>query len=288
MTVLITLTIAGSDSGPFDLYSNVDGYTTAFETGVSKSALVAGYTSNLVPNSTITVRVRSTGVCTNFIDIPIGGITTTTSSTSTTTTTVAPAQYKIRKDFGGNSIGQAFCNGEEFYPSVFAWTWRLTEMDGVTPKINTTGGDIIIEVSREFLACPGQANIQPELLIIPNGQSETYTYDTTDVADCSGTCTSTSDTITCYTSITPSIVVPNVGYFINQCVRINDCNNYTVTQVSAPINGSVFTYIDCYNRTSADELTGAIGESITFCAKTGSVFLNSGGLQLTDNGPCPL
>jgi uncharacterized protein (TIGR02145 family) len=82
MTVLITLTTAGIDAGPFDLYSNVDGYTTAFETGVSKSALVAGYTSNLVPNSTITVRVRSTGVCTNFIDIPIGGITTTTSSTS--------------------------------------------------------------------------------------------------------------------------------------------------------------------------------------------------------------
>jgi hypothetical protein len=91
MTVLITLTTAGLDSGPFNLYSDVDGYTTAFETGVSKTALVSGYTSSLVTNGTVTVRVKSTGTCTNYIDIPIGGITTTTSSTSTTTTTSAPA-----------------------------------------------------------------------------------------------------------------------------------------------------------------------------------------------------
>ena len=85
MTVLITLTTAGLDAGPFDLYSNVDGYSVPFETGVSKLALLAGYTSTLVTDNTITVRVRSTGVCTNYIDIPIGGITTTT-----TTTTEAP------------------------------------------------------------------------------------------------------------------------------------------------------------------------------------------------------
>jgi len=89
MTVLITLTTAGLDAGPFDLYSNVDGYSVPFETGVSKSALLAGYTSTIVPDSTTTVRVRSTGVCTNYIDIPIGGITTTTS------TTVAPGVYQF-------------------------------------------------------------------------------------------------------------------------------------------------------------------------------------------------
>ena len=36
MTVLLTLTTAGSDTGPFNLYSDVDGYISAFETGVSK------------------------------------------------------------------------------------------------------------------------------------------------------------------------------------------------------------------------------------------------------------
>lgn len=93
MTVLITLTTAGSDSGPFNLYSNVNGYTPAFATGVSKSALEAGYTSTVVPDGTTIVRVLSTGVCTNFIDITLDGTTTTTTTvapTTTTTTTVAP------------------------------------------------------------------------------------------------------------------------------------------------------------------------------------------------------
>jgi hypothetical protein len=69
MTVLITLTVAGADSGPFNLYSNIDGFTSAFETGVSKAALLAGYSSALVPNFTTVIRVLSTGDCTNYIDI---------------------------------------------------------------------------------------------------------------------------------------------------------------------------------------------------------------------------
>ncbi len=45
MTVLITLTTVGANTGPtFNLYSNAngDGYLSAFATGVSKSALLAG------------------------------------------------------------------------------------------------------------------------------------------------------------------------------------------------------------------------------------------------------
>lgn len=92
MIVTITLTVAGVDTGPFNLYSDVDGYISAFETGVSKAALLIGYTSSLVPNGTTIVRVMSnSALCTNYIDIIISGecgtTTTTTSSTSTTTTT---------------------------------------------------------------------------------------------------------------------------------------------------------------------------------------------------------
>lgn len=92
MTVLITLTTAGSDSGPFNLFSNLDDYTSAFETGVSKAALLAGYSSALVPDYTTTVRVISTGVCVNYVDIAIETITTTTTTTvaPTTTTTTTP------------------------------------------------------------------------------------------------------------------------------------------------------------------------------------------------------
>jgi hypothetical protein len=101
MDVLITLTTAGADTGPFNLYSNVDSYTTAFETGVAKSALVAGYLSTLVPASTNYIRVKSTGRCTNYIDIFVtGSATTTTTTTSgpgttTTTTTQVVTYYNV-------------------------------------------------------------------------------------------------------------------------------------------------------------------------------------------------
>lgn len=93
MTVLITLTIAGADSGPFDLYSNIDGFTSAFETGVSKASLLAGYASALVPDYTTTVRVKSSGVCVNYVDILLESTTTTTTTiigSTTTTTTITP------------------------------------------------------------------------------------------------------------------------------------------------------------------------------------------------------
>lgn len=64
----ITLTIAGADSGPFDLYSNVDSFTTPFEFNVTRSSLLLGYTSSLIPDAATTVRVKSNGDCTNFID----------------------------------------------------------------------------------------------------------------------------------------------------------------------------------------------------------------------------
>jgi hypothetical protein len=82
MFVYITLTSAGADSGPFNLYSNVDGYVSAFATGVSKAALLAGY-SVIAPAGTTIVRIMSTGVCTNFINV-------TVSTTTTTTTTSGP------------------------------------------------------------------------------------------------------------------------------------------------------------------------------------------------------
>lgn len=87
-TVFIQLTTAGTDAGPFDLYSNVDGYTIPFENNVAKASLQAGYTSVLVPDSATTIRVQSDNViCDNFIDLSIITTTTTTSSTSSTTTT---------------------------------------------------------------------------------------------------------------------------------------------------------------------------------------------------------
>ncbi len=87
-TVLITLTIAGADTGPFNLYSNDDGYIVPFEVSVPKAYLQVGYLSILVPDTCTIIRVKSTSVsCTNYVDLVIEGTTTTTSTTSTTTST---------------------------------------------------------------------------------------------------------------------------------------------------------------------------------------------------------
>ncbi len=88
-TVTITLTVAGTDTGPFDLYSDADGYTTPFESGIAKASLVLGYTSVLVPDAATIIRVQSDSACTNFVDLNIVTTTTTTTSTTTSTTTTS-------------------------------------------------------------------------------------------------------------------------------------------------------------------------------------------------------
>lgn len=94
MTVIITLTTSGADTGPFNLFSDADGYTSAFALGISKAELLIGYPSDLVPDGTTTIRVQSVNsLCTNFIDLLTGITTTTTSSSSTTTTTTTQIAY---------------------------------------------------------------------------------------------------------------------------------------------------------------------------------------------------
>jgi hypothetical protein len=96
----ITLSSAGPETGPFDLYTNLDGFTTPFEVGVSKAALLAGFVSNNFPYYPVypglgqptTVRIKSTLFCINYIDVAVTyPVTTTTTTTSTTTTTISPS-----------------------------------------------------------------------------------------------------------------------------------------------------------------------------------------------------
>ena len=141
MTVLITLTTAGTSTGPFSLYSNVDSYSVPFETGVSKASLLAGYTSTLVPTSTTIIRVMSTGTCTNYTDIPIVPCTTTTTtststSTTTTTTTAAPCQQIFL--YPANATACAHLGSLTQFDTDNALTptrlWVLGEC-GVTPVV---------------------------------------------------------------------------------------------------------------------------------------------------------
>lgn len=109
MTVLFTLTSAGLDTGPFNLYSNLDGFVTPFEVAVSKASLLSGYSSVNVPDYTTVVRVLSAGTCSNWIDIVLENTTTSTttgepttsSSTSTTSTTAATITCGSSSSYAG-------------------------------------------------------------------------------------------------------------------------------------------------------------------------------------------
>lgn len=117
MTVQFTLTSAGLDTGPFNLYSNLDGFITPFEVGVSKASLLAGYSSANVPDYTSVVRIQSAGTCANWIDIILEntttstttGIPTTSSSTSSTSTTIASIPCGISSSYSG---GQSYPSSE--------------------------------------------------------------------------------------------------------------------------------------------------------------------------------
>ena len=122
MTIIITLSFAGNETGPFDLYSDADNFATAFNTSgpVSKVALLAGFQVN-APAGTTVVRLDDlSGLCLNtetdiytcatpncdFAGEILCNITTTTTTstppTTTTSTTPPPAGLCLWSTNGGN------------------------------------------------------------------------------------------------------------------------------------------------------------------------------------------
>jgi hypothetical protein len=149
MTVLITLTIAGTNTGPFNLYSNLDGYIIPFASNISKAVLQAGYSSNTVPDNTLIIRAVSLGNCKNFIDIQVvSAITTTTTSSSTTsttstTTTSVPLNYRYIAEYHNCidcSLGdhtevinaEALTLGKYYYDSTTGRRILIISFDGTT------------------------------------------------------------------------------------------------------------------------------------------------------------
>lgn len=89
MLIQINITIPpGGSAGPFDLYSDADGYTNPFETQVPALTLTNGYVIELPTGATI-IRVCSVDICENCIDLPTNCPTTTTTSSSSTSTTTS-------------------------------------------------------------------------------------------------------------------------------------------------------------------------------------------------------
>lgn len=142
MNIIITLTTAGTDTGPFSLFSNTDGYTTAFVTGVSKSALLAGYSTSLAPVGTTTVRVRSTGLCTNYIDIVLVEPTTSTTTSTTTCLTYYELAGCLEADYAYTLLVPNLGIGQQYVlpgsPNIF-YTYTGSSMVSCTVPVQYNG-----------------------------------------------------------------------------------------------------------------------------------------------------
>jgi hypothetical protein len=139
-TLLITLTTAGSDTGPFNLYSNVDGYLVPFETNVPKASLQAGYLSMLVPDGAYIIQVKSeNALCSNYVNLVLATTTTSTSSTTTTSTTTALPVMVVNNDSveGGLSITNVTIDGQTFTPT--SGSFPLASTESLTGQVNGAG-----------------------------------------------------------------------------------------------------------------------------------------------------
>jgi hypothetical protein len=107
ITVIITLTVAGTDTGPFDIYTDADNFIAPIIIDLTQSQLLSGYTCTIVPDTATIIRVQSNGVCTNYIDLPISGLniptpTPTPTHTPTPTPTHTPTPTPTPSPAAGN------------------------------------------------------------------------------------------------------------------------------------------------------------------------------------------
>ena len=166
-SVVITLTSAGIDTGPFNLYSNITSYSVPFATNILRTNLLSGITITVPPN-TSTIKLTSTNsTCNVFINLNVQnlpdcfcpeGYTTTTdnfncyvktqtspigingpyyTTSGVTSTTFGSGGYRIYNidDYnitGGTISGTYAINGTNYGPKVtpkeIFWSNRMNDI----------------------------------------------------------------------------------------------------------------------------------------------------------------
>ena len=262
MNVLITLTTAGIDTGPFNLYSNTDSYVTAFQTNIAKSLLVAGYTSTVVPAGTTYVRVKSTGLCTNYIDIYVTGSGTTTTTTTATPTTTTTTTTEVVTYYNVVLCGTST-------PSVIRYNGPNNVTLGVVVQSTNgscytvssvgTGPETVGTLLTQFVSCVACQAAPPPTTTTTSTSTSTST--TTSTSTSTTTSTSTSTTTTTTTSI------------LTSC---EEWRNDTLEEATV-------TYTPCNSVTPVSNYALATTSSV--CAVYGSITVTVGG-PLTLVGSC--
>ena len=111
ISVFVQLTLAGTDVGPFTIIPLPN---PAIVWGVSRIDLLYGQTYS-VPDNTNIIRIQSTGICTNYIDLIIGTTTTTTTTTAipgTTTTTSSTTTEYVPVEYWNTQQSGYFCKND--------------------------------------------------------------------------------------------------------------------------------------------------------------------------------
>lgn len=132
----------GSDAGPFDLFTDADGYITPFATNVSNTSLYGGYLTNSVPDIATTIKLVSKGNCNTVVFFTITGHTTTS------TTTEAPCYEWTIQNTSGVQIGASWYNcytGSPVSELMDSGTSILvcTNTEPSAPGGTVTGGTVV-------------------------------------------------------------------------------------------------------------------------------------------------
>jgi hypothetical protein len=232
MLVLIKLTSAGADAGPFNLYSNTDGFVSPFAIGISKAILLTGYLTNVVPNGTTVVRCVSVGTCTNYVDFNV-----TTGLTTTTTTTLAPGTTTTTTTSGGGTTTTTSTTNAPFLGKILvtdrpnpALPSEPVQCDGTIPPTmgtryfrqtiltlldqfdnpTTVGYNITASIKYVFDPCgsPVPVDLPINFTILANNiSSNGYTYTSSTLVDC-GQSDCGPETIVFDSPISNSVGVP--------------------------------------------------------------------------------
>lgn len=71
MTGAVQVNTIGTALQTFYLYSDVNGFTAPFESGVTRDSLLKGHATDKVPNTTTVIRVMSVDIPGKYLDINV-------------------------------------------------------------------------------------------------------------------------------------------------------------------------------------------------------------------------
>lgn len=225
MIIVTTLVIPpGGDAGPFDLYSDVDGYTVPFATNVSALQLQTGYSST-VPDNATSIKVVSVGICTNFIILDIDLIPTTTTTSSSTSTSTSTSSTTT-------STTTSVPTTTTTTSQVYTYAGEITNNTGNTITANTA----FIKVNGGMVAAA--------TLNIPPGGTQTFSTSYTPAASVIGAGNDFTLELYTYTGVTTSNDMNQSG---GTCVTTTggfaDMGTYltATSTTTGPISCAVYT-----------------------------------------------